>query len=75
MVRSAVPDISIRRTMPHTALILKSRTWSPASLWHGGTGRWWPAIAVLTVLLTGAWLAAEHAGLSHGLLLLVGAGL
>jgi len=75
VVRSAVPDISIRRTMPHTALILKSRTWSPASLWHGGTGRWWPAIAVLTVLLTGAWLAAEHAGLSHGLLLLVGAGL
>ena len=75
MVRSAVPDISIRRTMPHTALILKSRTWSPASLWHGGTGRWWPAIAVLTVLLTGAWLAAEHAGLTRGLLLLVGAGL
>lgn len=60
--------------MPHTALILKSRTWSPASLWQG-TGQRWPAFAVLTVLLVLAWLAAQHAGLRHGALLLVGAGL
>ncbi len=61
--------------MPHSVLILKPRTWSPASLRHGGTGRWWPAFAVLSLILAGAWLAGEHAGLTHGVLLLVGAGL
>lgn len=61
--------------MPDTALILRSRAWTPGRLLLGGVGPRLSVLVIAALLAVGAWVAAEESGFGHASLLLVGAGL
>jgi len=63
------------KTMPNSALTLRSRESLPVRIGLGNLGRHLPVLVLAIVLFAGIWLAAVEAGLRHASLLLVGAGL
>jgi uncharacterized membrane protein YedE/YeeE len=61
--------------VPDLALILRSRTATPARLLLGGLGPRLPLLVIAGLLTAATWMAGQEGGLRQASLLLVGAGL